>query len=223
MKRTTFLCLFASLFVGFAHAADTSPVVVIKTNHGSIKVKLNAEKAPKTVENFLSYVKEDYYNNTVFHRVIKGFMIQGGGFAKKDDGKHEQKDVKAMVKNEASNGLKNAKGTIAMARTANPDSATSQFFISSADNTGKLDPGGVDPYGYTVFGEVVEGMDVVAKIEATPTKRQVLVAKQAGQKIEAPMGDVPVEAVVVESITVEKEAPKAEPKKEEPKKEGAPK
>jgi peptidyl-prolyl cis-trans isomerase B (cyclophilin B) len=140
--------------------------VKLTTNFGAITLQLDAEKAPKTVENFLTYVKDGHYNNTVFHRVIKGFMIQGGGM----EPGMKQKDCRAPIENEAANGLKNKRGTIAMARTGDPHSATAQFFINVVDND-FLDfksPSG-NGWGYCVFGEVVEGLDVVDAIRAVKT------------------------------------------------------
>ncbi|NIP37913.1 MAG: peptidylprolyl isomerase A [Candidatus Dadabacteria bacterium] len=157
-----------------------NPVVLIKTSKGDIKVELDKEKAPITVENFLSYVNDGFYNGTVFHRVIKNFMIQGGGFT----ADMKQKPTKDPIKNEAKNGLSNARGTIAMARTAVVDSATSQFFINHKDNN-ILDHGTRD-YGYAVFGKVIEGIEVVDAIAA----------------VETGMQDIPTENIVIESITV---------------------
>ena len=159
-----------------------NPVVLIKTNKGNIKVELNREKAPVTVDNFLSYVNDGFYNNTIFHRVIKGFMIQAGGVTKD----LKQKDSKPPIKNEANNGLKNIRGSIAMGRTAAVDSATSHFFINQADNP-FLDHG-VRDFGYAVFGNVTEGMDVVDEIANVKTNS----------------ADVPLEPVIIESITVVK-------------------
>lgn len=143
-----------------------NPTVEIQTNHGSIQLELYPEKAPKTVENFLNYVKDDFYNGTVFHRIISGFMIQGGGF----DQNFTQKPTHQPVENEAANGLKNSLGTVAMARTSEPHSATSQFFINVANN-GFLDHAAPTQsgYGYTVFGKVISGMSVVNKIALIPT------------------------------------------------------
>ena len=144
-------------------------MIKLTTNHGVISLELNAEKAPKTVANFISYVESGHYNGTVFHRVIKNFMIQGGGM----DANMKQKDTQAPIENEAANGLKNKRGTIAMARTGEPHSATAQFFINVVDND-FLDfkaPMG-QGWGYCVFGEVVEGMDVVEKIGKVETDRQ---------------------------------------------------
>jgi len=170
-------------------AKDAAPVPVegaakvsLKTNKGEIVIELNAEKAPVTVANFLKYVNAKHYNGTVFHRIIDGFMIQGGGMAM-DGGSLVEKETGAGIKNESNNGLKNDTGTIAMARTPDPDSATAQFFINVVDNAGLNFPTGG---GYTVFGKVIKGMDVVNAIKAVKT---------------AP-GDVPVEPVVIESAKV---------------------
>jgi len=170
-------------------AKDAAPVPVegaakvsLKTNKGEIVIELNAEKAPVTVANFLRYVNAKHYNGTVFHRIIDGFMIQGGGMAM-DGGSLVEKETGAGIKNESNNGLKNDTGTIAMARTPDPDSATAQFFINVVDNAGLNFPTGG---GYTVFGKVIKGMDVVNAIKAVKT---------------AP-GDVPVEPVVIESAKV---------------------
>ena len=164
-----------------------SDKVCLDTNHGKIIIELDAEKAPISTENFLTYVKEDFFNSTIFHRVIPGFMIQGGGFVEG----MEQKPTNANIKNEADNGLGNARGTLAMARTPDPDSASSQFFINLKDNdflnyTAPTSQG----WGYAVFGKVVEGMDVVDSIA------QVATSNQMGH------GDVPVEAVVINSATL---------------------
>ena len=165
--------------------AKEADMVIIKTSMGEIKVKLAAEKAPLTVANFLAYVDSGHYDGTIFHRVIDGFMIQGGGF----DAQMVQKPTQAPVKNEAANGLSNQRGTIAMARTMVVDSATSQFFINVKDN-GFLDHRMPTPqgFGYCVFGEVVEGMDVVDRIKGVRT----------GTK--AGMADVPVETVEIVSV-----------------------
>jgi cyclophilin family peptidyl-prolyl cis-trans isomerase len=162
-------------------------MVVMKTSLGDIKIELFDDQAPETVKNFLSYVNDKFYDGTVFHRVIPNFMIQGGGY----DKDLKQKPTKPPIRNEATNGLKNVKGTIAMARTAVVDSATSQFFINVVDNA-FLDHRDSSPqgYGYAVFGKVVEGMDVVLKIAQVPTQR-------VGMH-EA----VPKEPVVIESVRV---------------------
>lgn len=162
-------------------------MVTFHTNHGDIVVKTFADKAPITVENFLNYCRKGFYDNTIFHRVIDGFMIQGGGF---EPGMN-QKNTDAQIKNEADNGLKNTKGTLAMARTNDPHSATAQFFINVTDNdflnhSGKNAQG----WGYCVFAEVVEGQDVVDAIRAVKTGRSGM------------HQDVPKEDVVIKSVTV---------------------
>lgn len=145
---------------------EKNPRVLLKTSMGDIKVELDAEKAPITVENFLQYVNDGHYEHTIFHRVIDGFMIQGGGFTKD----MQQKPTRAPIKIESDNGLKNKRGTISMARTSDPNSASAQFFINDSDN-GFLDFRGKNPrdYGYAVFGKVIEGMDVVDKIRKVKT------------------------------------------------------
>jgi peptidyl-prolyl cis-trans isomerase B (cyclophilin B) len=155
--------------------------VLLTTNHGNIKIELDAEKAPKTVENFLNYVRAGHYDGTIFHRVIADFMVQGGGFMPG----LKQKPTGATVENEAKNGLKNELYTVAMARTSDPHSASAQFFIN-VKNNGFLDHAGEANWGYCVFGKVVEGMDVVDKIRAVKTTRSGMFA------------DVPVEDVVIE-------------------------
>jgi len=161
-------------------------MVLIKTSKGDIKVKLFEEEAPISAKNFLQYVEDGHYNGTIFHRVIKGFMVQGGGFTED----FQQKPTKAPIKNEADNGLKNKRGTLAMARTQVIDSATSQFFINVVDNH-FLDHKAKSPsgYGYCVFGEVVEGMDVVDQIRDVQTGRR------------GPHGDVPVEAIKIIEVS----------------------
>lgn len=140
--------------------------VKLTTNHGDIVIELDAEKAPETVKNFLAYVEAGHYDNTIFHRVINGFMIQGGGM----EPGMKQKDTQAPIKNEANNGLKNEAGTIAMARTQDPHSATAQFFINVADNDFlNFKAENVQGWGYCVFGRVSEGMDVVNKIKGVKT------------------------------------------------------
>ncbi|WIM06680.1 MAG: peptidylprolyl isomerase [Candidatus Nitricoxidivorans perseverans] len=160
-------------------------MIKLHTNLGAITLELDAEKAPVTARNFTDYAKSGHYDNTVFHRVIRGFMIQGGGFA---PGMGE-KETGGPIENEAKNGLKNARGTIAMARTSDPHSATAQFFINVSDN-GFLDWPGQDGWGYCVFGRVTDGMDVVDKIEAVRTGRSGF------------HQDVPVEDVVIERAEV---------------------
>ena len=154
----------AALSSAIAAGPAASPHVVLKTTAGEIVLELNAEKAPKSVDNFLQYVKSGQYDGTVFHRVINGFMIQGGGF----DADMREKPTRAAIANEAKNGLKNVAYTVAMARTSDSDSATAQFFINVADN-GVLDYPGRDGAGYAVFGKVIKGNDVVDKIRAVPT------------------------------------------------------
>jgi cyclophilin family peptidyl-prolyl cis-trans isomerase len=157
----------------------------IKTSMGTIEIELDRAKAPVSVDNFVQYAKAGHYDGTIFHRVIAGFMIQGGGF----DAAMSKKSTRAPIKNEASNGLKNTTGTIAMARTSDPDSATAQFFINVKDNVA-LDRTG-NSAGYAVFGRVTSGMDVVHKIE------QVATGVTNGMK------DVPVQQVTIESVRVE--------------------
>jgi peptidyl-prolyl cis-trans isomerase B (cyclophilin B) len=166
---------------------SSGPKVLIKTSLGDITAELDPAAAPLTVENFLSYVESGSYDGTIFHRVIRGFMIQGGGFTPD----MQQKETQAPVKNEADNGLKNVRGTLAMARTSVVDSATSQFFVNVADND-FLDFSAPTPqgYGYAVFGRVVEGMDVVDAIVAVPTTTM------------GSLQDVPSTPVVIESVTV---------------------
>jgi cyclophilin family peptidyl-prolyl cis-trans isomerase len=189
VKRVLLLSLAAgALGVGSSKGSDKAPVVLIETSLGNIKVELDAEKAPMTVKNFLDYVSEKFYDGTIFHRVKNAFVIQGGGFTPD----LEQKKTKAPIKNEAANGLSNSRGTMAMARTNVPDSATSQFYINLRDNAAldkQFDPQHV---GYCVFGRVIDGMDVVDKIGEveTTTKRS-----RTGM-----MADVPSQAVVIKSI-----------------------
>lgn len=173
-----FLLLFT--FAAWAKA----PVVRMETSLGSIDIELDEEKAPVTVKNFLSYVDSKFYDGTIFHRVINGFMIQGGGYTKK----MKEKKTKAPITNEAANGLKNLTGTIAMARTMDPNSATAQFFINVADNT-SLDHRGPGPQniGYAVFGKVIKGMHVVERIKAVKT------GSLAGHS------DVPMDPVVIKT------------------------
>jgi peptidyl-prolyl cis-trans isomerase B (cyclophilin B) len=159
--------------------------VLLTTNHGTIKIELDAEKAPKTVANFLAYVNDGHYANTVFHRVIDGFMIQGGGF----EPGMKQKTVKSPIDNEAKNGLKNVKYSLAMARTSDPHSATAQFFINVSNNS-FLDYPGQDGWGYCVFGNVVEGTEVVDKIKGLRTSRNGM------------HSDVPAEDVIIEKAEV---------------------
>jgi peptidyl-prolyl cis-trans isomerase B (cyclophilin B) len=194
MSLTSFLV--ASMLVAAAATPATAPAkapeaknprVALATTKGKIVIELDAQKAPKTVENFLSYVRSGHYDGTVFHRVIDGFMVQGGGFS----ADMTQKPGKPPIQNEADNGLQNARGTLAMARTSDPHSASSQFFINLVDNkflnhTGKNAQG----WGYAVFAKVVEGMDVVDAIAKVPT------GSKGGHQ------NVPVEPVTVTKATV---------------------
>jgi peptidyl-prolyl cis-trans isomerase B (cyclophilin B) len=181
--RILILTILMGLFCSLSMAGQpNTPKVLMKTTKGDIVIELNASKAPQTVANFLSYVKKGHYNGTIFHRVIKGFMIQGGGFS----AEMRQKPTDAPIKNEADNGLRNTTGTIAMARTPNPHSATAQFFINAKDNAfldhrGKNSQG----WGYCVFGRVIKGMDTVKAIENSPT------GMRAGHQ------DVPVEPIMI--------------------------
>ena len=162
MLKTLTLAACSVLFAGSLLAAE-NPKVLLTTSLGDIEIELNAEKAPISTANFLAYVDSGYYAGTQFHRVIPGFMVQGGGF----DADMQQKDTQAPIKNEADNGLRNVRGSLAMARTSAVDSATSQFFINSTNND-FLDNGQRD-FGYAVFAHVVKGMDVVDRISAMPT------------------------------------------------------
>lgn len=154
-----------ALLTTSAHAQNAAPRVKLSTSMGDIVLELSPDKAPKTVENFLQYVNDKHYDNTIFHRVIDGFMIQGGGMA----AQMLEKRTRAPIPLEARNGLKNDRGTIAMARTSVPDSATAQFFINVVDNA-MLNAPQPDGHGYAVFGKVVSGMDVVDKIRGVPTR-----------------------------------------------------
>ena len=165
-----------------------NPMVVLSMSLGDIKVELYPDKAPTTVQNFLEYVKAGYYENTIFHRVIQGFMAQGGGMTA--DMKDKREGQRSPIKNESSNGLKNDTGTLAMARTSAPDSATSQFFINLKDNDFLNRDKAQDGVGYAVFGKVIEGMDVVRKIEQVPTSSKL------------PHQNVPTEPVVIKSAKV---------------------
>jgi peptidyl-prolyl cis-trans isomerase A (cyclophilin A) len=183
-RRAVVALAMSFAFVGTA-AAQTSPRVKLATSAGDIVVELSPDKAPKTVANFLQYVNDKHYDGTTFHRVIDGFMIQGGGYT----ADMKEKPTRAPVPLEAANGLKNDSYTIAMARTGNPDSATSQFFINVKNNA-MLDAPNPDGHGYTVFGKVVSGKEVVDKIRAV----------QTGNK--GRMQNVPLEPVVIQSATV---------------------
>ncbi|MES2261006.1 MAG: peptidylprolyl isomerase [Pseudomonadota bacterium] len=184
------LAKFMSLFAGLALsgavlAADNTPQVSLKTTEGEIVLELNQEKAPKTVANFLAYVKSGHYKDTIFHRVIDGFMIQGGGYTKDLKGK----PTKPPVVSESKNGLKNEPYSVAMARTGDPNSATAQFFINVVNNEG-LDYPGQDGYGYTVFGKVIKGQDVVDKIKGTMVDDKGI------------FQNLPVKPIVVTSATI---------------------
>lgn len=172
-----------------AAAAESEPLVDIDTSLGLIRVELAADKAPETVSNFLAYVDDGFYDNTVFHRVIANFMIQGGGFNQQ----YQQKQTRPPIANEADNGLRNTRGSIAMARTNDPHSATAQFFINTVDNRA-LDHQhkSASGWGYTVFGRVAQGMDVVDRIAATRTQRAALNGY--------PAQDVPEVPIVIKSI-----------------------
>ena len=182
---------FAAILLGLTSAVALAGTQVrINTNLGPITLELADDKAPKTVANFLAYAREGFYDGTIFHRVIDGFMIQGGGFT----ADFKQKPTHAPVANEADNGLKNQRGAIAMARTSDPQSATAQFFINVNDNP-NLDYRSSTPqgWGYAVFGKVTGGMDIVDKIRQTPTSR----GGPGGQ-----FSDVPATPVVIESVTI---------------------
>lgn len=196
MKKVILIAM--SIFLGFlilytANAAEINSkgdndMVTLQTNYGDIKIKLDTENTPKTAENFLAYAKEGYYDGTIFHRVIGSFMIQGGGFTPG----LVQKQTKSSIENEADKGKSNKRGTVAMARTSDPHSATSQFFINVVDNN-FLDFKSKSPsgWGYCVFGEVVEGMDVVDKIKAVKT------TSKSGYQ------DVPVDDVIIKEVEID--------------------
>jgi cyclophilin family peptidyl-prolyl cis-trans isomerase len=174
-----------------AQGDDKHPVVVMDTSMGEITLQLDAEKAPITTENFLKYVDDKFFDGLIFHRVISDFMIQGGGLDEQLNEKSQGR--RGPIQNESRNGLGNTRGTIAMARTPNPNSATCQFFINRTDNTGRLDRDAARGAGYAVFGKVISGMDVVDKIANVRTT-----TKRAGNGF--PMDDVPVEPVVIKSV-----------------------
>jgi cyclophilin family peptidyl-prolyl cis-trans isomerase len=203
MKRRLFLTTVALSFLAAASCAENKAapaeakktVVVMETSRGTIKIELDGEKAPGTVKNFLQYVDDKFYDGTTFHRVIEDFMIQGGGFKPElknakniDDIKAAQKKTRDPIKNESGNGLSNTRGTIAMARTNDPDSATAQFFINTVDNSGKL-----DRPRYCVFGKVIDGMDVVDKIKKVKTQELLIGGR-------AVMADIPSEDVIIKSV-----------------------
>lgn len=189
-RRLVLRMAASALLIGAAHAqtsAAGASHVKFQTNLGSFTVEVYADKAPKTVANFLQYVKDKQYDGTIFHRVISNFMIQGGGF----DASMKEKSVRAPIPLEARNGLRNDRGTIAMARTNDPDSATDQFFINVVDNAA-LNAPSPDGHGYAVFGRVIAGMDTVDKIRSTPTGNRGMYQ------------DVPLTTVTILSATLEK-------------------
>jgi cyclophilin family peptidyl-prolyl cis-trans isomerase len=185
MKRSLLLAAATGLLATApAFAGDKNPVVVIETSMGNVKVELFQDKAPITVKNFLKYVDKGFYSGTIFHRVIPSFMIQGGGF----EPGMRLKPTDEPIKNEAGNRLSNTRGTLAMARTDDPDSATSQFYINVRDNKGLDRANSADGMGYTVFGKVLEGMDIVDKIKSVRTG------------VRGRAENVPIEDVVIKSI-----------------------
>ena len=187
LRKQLLLFVFIFTFMITTNSQAETTMVKMDTNHGTIMLELDAENAPNTVANFLTYANEGFYDGTIFHRVISNFMIQGGGFT--DD--MNQKTTHDPIKNEANNGLSNVTGSIAMARTGDPHSATAQFFINVKDNDflnfSSETPQG---WGYAVFGKVTEGMDVVNKIKDVPTTTK------------GPYQDVPAETVIIEKVTV---------------------
>lgn len=187
LRKQIFLIVFILLFSITSNIQAETTMVKMDTNHGTIMLELDADSAPNTVANFLTYVKEGFFDGTIFHRVISNFMIQGGGFSED----MSQKTTHDPIKNEANNGLKNDNGTIAMARTGDPHSATAQFFINVKDNDflnfSSETPQG---WGYAVFGKVTEGMDVVEKIKGVATTTK------------GPYQDVPQEAVIIEKVSI---------------------
>jgi peptidyl-prolyl cis-trans isomerase A (cyclophilin A) len=184
---TRILIALTALLLGSANLPAFAQKVLLATSAGDIVLELDAERAPKTVANFVAYVKAGHYDGTIFHRVIDNFMIQGGGM--RPD--MSEKPTRAPIPLEARNGLANARGTVAMARTAVPDSATAQFFINVKDNAFLDAANSRDGNGYAVFGRVVRGMEVVDKIRAVPTGRK------------GPYSDVPIEPIVIRKATLE--------------------
>lgn len=184
MKKftATLVIVFSGLFSAFAFATSDSPEVLLETSHGNIILQLDAKAAPKSVENFIQYVNDGFYDGTIFHRVIPNFMLQGGGFTEK----LRKKETRAPIKNEADNGLKNVRGTIVMARTSDPHSATAQFFINTIDND-YLNHNSPNSrgWGYAVFGKVTDGMGTVDKISAVATSNRGI------------FRDVPTESVII--------------------------
>ena len=187
----TIISLLLLLLTAYPASYAASPVVNMQTNFGTIVIELNAEKAPKTVENFLTYVKAGFFDGTIFHRVIENFMIQGGGYTTD----YRKKETRSPIPNEANNGLKNLRGTIAMARTSDPHSATGQFFINVKDNSFlNYRSSTWRGWGYAVFGKVIAGMDVIDKIRKTQTGR--------GGPFRS---DVPQTPVIIEKMYVKSE------------------
>ena len=184
----SFVCLAVMAATAAPASAAENPTIVVDTSMGSFEIELFADKAPVTVKNILGYVEDKYYDGLIFHRVMSNFMIQGGGF----NAKLEKKETKTPIVNESANGLSNKRGTVAMARTPKPDSASSQFFVNVKDNTGLDRANYEDEVGYCVFGKVTKGMDVVDKIKDVKTETQ--------NRMEA----VPVEAVTIKSVRVKK-------------------
>jgi peptidyl-prolyl cis-trans isomerase A (cyclophilin A) len=188
LLATLLLCLGAQAApLQASEKAAGAPRVVLATSEGNITLELDAQKAPKTVDNFLQYVRAGFYSGTIFHRVIDGFMIQGGGFT----ADMKQKPTRAPIPLESQNGLKNDRGTIAMARTGDPNSATAQFFINVVDNP-RLNHPNPDGHGYAVFGRVVDGMDVVDRIRAAAVGNS------------GPLGNVPLKPITIRAATVAK-------------------
>lgn len=187
LRKHIFLIVFILLFTITSNIQAETTMVKMDTNQGTIMLELDADNAPNTVANFLTYAKEGFFDGTVFHRVISNFMIQGGGFTEDMN----QKTVHDPIKNEANNGLKNDNGTIAMARTGDPHSATAQFFINVKDNDFlNFSSETAQGWGYAVFGKVTEGMDIVEKIKAAETTTK------------GPYQDVPVEPIIIEKVSI---------------------
>ena len=187
LRKQIFLIVFILLFTITSNIQAETTMVKMDTNQGTIMLELDADNAPNTVANFLTYAKEGFFDGTIFHRVISNFMIQGGGFTEDMN----QKDVHDPIKNEANNGLKNDNGTIAMARTGDPHSATAQFFINVKDNDFlNFSSETAQGWGYAVFGKVTEGMDIVEKIKAAETTTK------------GPYQDVPVEPIIIEKVSI---------------------
>jgi len=199
LRQLSLIVVFGLFWASPAYSADTTQpipstdikkqaitMIHMQTNQGMIKIELNAEAAPNTVANFIKYAQDGFYDGTIFHRVINNFMVQGGGF----DKDYKEKATNAPIRNEAKNGLKNDMGTVAMARTGDPHSATAQFFININDNS-FLNAPGQDGWGYAVFGKVVDGMDVINKIKDIPTGSGGMFST-----------DVPKTMVIIEKVTV---------------------